>query len=164
MTDLFEQKLKEKEGNIPLAVRMRPRSLEEFIGQSHILSEKSLLRRAILADRLSSLILYGPPGCGKTSLGQVIARKTRAEFRRLNAVTSNVSELRTYIEEGRGRKKYEGLGTILFIDEISRFNKLQQDALITDVEDGNIILIGATTHNPYFAINSPQEPGYNVSL
>jgi len=155
MADLFNQKQKEEEArdNIPLSVRMRPSTLEEFVGQKHILEKDSLLRRAIQADRLSSLILYGPPGSGKTSLGKVIAVRTRAQFRRLNAVTSSVNELRSIIEEARKHKKYYQERTILFVDEINRFNKLQQDALITDVEEGNVVLIGATTHNPYFSIN-----------
>ncbi len=155
MSDLFSckgERQKEKMER-PLSVRMRPGTLEEFIGQKHILGEGCLLRRAIQADRLSSVIFYGPPGSGKTSLGQVIAVRTKARFRRLNAVTAGLNELRGFIEEARSRRKYEQERTILFIDEINRFNKLQQDALITDVEEGNVILIGATTHNPYFSIN-----------
>ncbi len=153
MDDLFDSELKNNAIDIPLPVRMRPKTLEEFVGQRHILSEESLLSRAIKADRLNSLILYGPPGSGKTSLGQIIAFQTKARFRRLNAVTSSVNELRAVINEAKSQKKYHQEKTIIFIDEINRFNKLQQDALITDVEEGNIVLIGATTHNPYFSIN-----------
>ena len=157
--DLFEEKRKEdsnklKQGS-PLAHRMRPLTLSEFVGQEHILAPGKLLRKAIEADRISSLILYGPPGSGKTALAMCIADTTAAHFSRLNAVTSGVSELRQLIEEARERRRVVNLRTILFIDEIHRFNKAQQDALMPDVEEGNIILIGATVHNPYFSINSP---------
>lgn len=154
--DLFER---EKEGEAkkeaPLARRMRPRSLDEFVGQSHILGPGKLLRRAIEADRITSLILYGPPGCGKTALTHVIAHTTRSHFSQLNAVTSGVADIRQMLEEARGRRALRNRKSILFIDEIHRFNKAQQDALMPDVEEGTVTLIGATIHNPYFSINSP---------
>lgn len=154
--ELFREKRKETDARLsPLAHRMRPLTLSEFVGQEHILAPDKLLRKAIEADRISSLILYGPPGCGKTALAMCIADTTAAHFSRLNAVTSGVSELRQLIEEARERRRVVNLRTILFIDEIHRFNKAQQDALMPDVEEGNIILIGATVHNPYFSINSP---------
>jgi putative ATPase len=154
--ELFAEKRKERvTSGSPLAHRMRPGSLDEFVGQEHILGHGKLLRKAIEADRISSLILYGPPGCGKTALALCIAQSTKAHFSRLNAVTSGVTEIRQVTEEARERRRVVELKTILFIDEIHRFNKAQQDALMPDVEDGNIILIGATVHNPYFSINSP---------
>ena len=154
--ELFNQKKKEgAKLTGPLAHRMRPGNLDEFVGQEHILGQGKLLRKAIEADRISSLILYGPPGCGKTALTLCIAHATKAHFSRLNAVTSGVTEIRQVTEEARERRRVVELKTILFIDEIHRFNKAQQDALMPDVEDGNIILIGATVHNPYFSINSP---------
>jgi len=137
-----------------LAVRMRPLTLEEFVGQDHILGKDKLLRRAIEADRLSSLILYGPPGTGKTSLAYCIANKTGSFFESINAVTSNVEELRKIIASAKNRKVNAGKKTILFIDEIHRFNKAQQDVLNPDVEKANIILIGATVHNPFFSLVS----------
>lgn len=139
----------------PLAARMRPRTLDEFIGQEEIVGEGRLLRRAIQADRLTSLILYGPPGTGKTTLAQIIANSTHSEFAMLNAVTSGVKEIREVIEKARERMRMFQKRTILFIDEIHRFNKSQQDALLPAVEDGTIILVGATTENPYFEVNSP---------
>lgn len=154
--DLFEKEKEEKaNGGVPLARRMRPRSLKEFVGQGHILSPGKLLRRAIEADRITSLILYGPPGCGKTALAHVIAQTTRSHFSQLNAVTSGVADIRQMLEEARGRRRLRREKTILFIDEIHRFNKAQQDALMPDVEEGIVTLIGATVHNPYFSINSP---------
>ncbi|NOX96668.1 MAG: replication-associated recombination protein A [Nitrospirae bacterium] len=154
--DLFEREKEEKVGkDAPLAWRMRPRSLDEFIGQGHILGPGKLLRRAIEADRITSLMLYGPPGCGKTTLAAVIANATQSHFSRLNAVTSGVADIRRMLEEARGRRRLRGKKTILFIDEIHRFNKAQQDALMPDVEEGTVVLIGATIHNPYFSINSP---------
>ncbi len=153
--DLFEKKEGEVKGEAPLARRMRPRSLEEFVGQRHILGPGKLLRRAIEADRITSLILYGPPGCGKTTLTQVIARATQSHFSQLNAVISGVADIRRLLEEARGRRALRNRKTILFIDEIHRFNKAQQDALMPDVEEGTVVLIGATVHNPYFSINSP---------
>jgi len=137
----------------PLAYRMAPRILEEYAGQEHILGKGKLLRRAIEADRITSLILYGPPGTGKTALAQVIANKTHAHFEWLNAATVGLDELRRVIKKARAEKK-AGIKTILFLDEIHRFNKLQQDALLPDVEDGNITLIAATVENPFFYVNS----------
>lgn len=137
----------------PLASRMRPATLEEFVGQEHILSRGKLLRRAIESDRLSSLIFFGPSGTGKTALAYVIASKTGAHFIRINAVTSGVQEIREAILEAK-RRRFEGQRTILFIDEIHRFNKLQQDALLPDVENGTVILIGTTVENPYFTVSS----------
>lgn len=139
----------------PLSVRMRPRNLEEYVGQTHILGEGKLLTRAIEADRISSLILYGPPGIGKTTLAHCISQKTDAVFERINAVSSNVEELRKLIKSASNRQSTSGKRTIVFIDEIHRFNKAQQDVLMPDVEDGTIILIGATTMNPFFALVSP---------
>ena len=139
----------------PLASRMRPRTLEEFVGQAHILGEGKLLRRIILSDRLTSLILYGPPGSGKTTLALIISRMTGARFKNLNAVASNVQDLRVIIDEAKYLKQEKSQRTILFIDEIHRFNKAQQDVLMPDVEEGNLILIGSTTHNPSFSINGP---------
>lgn len=136
----------------PLAARMRPRSLDEVIGQRHLLQEGSLLIKLIRTDRFGSLLFYGPPGCGKTSLAEVIARETKGRFVRVNAVQSNVAELRQILQSARARPD---LKTILFIDEIHRFNKAQQDLLLPDVEEGHIRLIGATTHNPGFYINAP---------
>lgn len=139
----------------PLSVRMRPRTLEEFVGQRHILGEGKLLRRAISTDRLSSLILYGPPGTGKTSLARCIACVTKSHFAAINATTSNVEDLRKTIAQARHKKASTGIKTVLFIDEIHRFNKAQQDVLMPDVEEGNPVLIGATVHNPFFYLASP---------
>lgn len=138
----------------PLALRMRPRSLAEFVGQHHFLGEGKLLRRLIKADRLTAVIFYGPPGTGKTTLAHLLAKETRCQFRQLNAVTSGVKELREAIEQARDLLAAEGTRTLLFIDEIHRFNKAQQDALLPDVEDGTVVLVGATTANPFFAVNS----------
>ena len=137
----------------PLADRMRPRSLEEFEGQSGILAEGRLLRRAIKADRVGNLILHGPPGVGKTTLARIIAAHTRAHFSSLNAVLAGVKDLRTDVDAARGRLERHGLRTILFIDEVHRFNSAQQDALLPWVENGTVTLIGATTENPYFEVN-----------
>ena len=141
--------------NQPLAARMRPRHLDEFAGQSHILAPGQLLRRAIEADRIQSLIFYGPPGTGKTSLAQIIARQTKSKFERLSGVESNVADMRRVLSAAANRLENTGAATILFIDEIHRFNKAQQDVLLPDVESGVIRLIGATTHNPFFFVNSP---------
>jgi putative ATPase len=139
----------------PLATRMRPRSLEEFVGQEHILAPGKLLRRAIEADRLPSVILSGPPGTGKTTLAQIIADMTHAKFIRLSGVESNVAEMRRALAAATNRIRTSGRKTILFIDEIHHFNKAQQDILLPDVESGNLRLIGATTYNPFFYVNSP---------
>ncbi len=139
----------------PLAARMRPRTLAEFAGQQHILAPGLLLRRAIEADRIQSLIFYGPPGTGKTSLAQIIARQTRSQFARLSGVESNVAEMRHVLAGAANRLANTGQPTLLFIDEIHRFNKAQQDVLLPDVENGVVRLIGATTHNPFFFVNSP---------
>jgi putative ATPase len=157
--DLFDSdpdigQMKQSEGQIdPLAYRMAPRSIDEYVGQEHIVGKGKLLRRAIEADRISSLILYGPPGTGKTALAKVIAAKTLSRFEWLNAATAGLDDLRKIIQSARNRKA-KGIRTILFLDEIHRFNKLQQDALLPDVEEGNIVLIAATVENPFFYVNS----------
>ena len=138
----------------PLAARMRPRTLEEFVGQEHILGPGKLLRRAIEADRLPSVILSGPPGTGKTTLAHVIADMTQAKFERLSGVESNVAEMRKVVASAANRLRTSGKKTILFVDEIHHFNKAQQDILLPDVESGNLRLIGATTYNPFFYVNS----------
>ena len=137
----------------PLAYRMRPRTLEEYVGQKHILGKDKILYRTIKADRLSSIILFGPPGCGKTSLAKVISETTKYKFEKINAVTSGVSDIKRVIDDTKNLFLNPTGRCILFIDEIHRFNKLQQDALLPAVEDGTIILIGATTENPYFSVN-----------
>lgn len=137
----------------PLAYRVRPKNLDEFIGQEYIVGKDKLLYRTIKADRLSSLILWGPPGCGKTSLAKVISETTKYKFTKINAVTSGVSDIKRAIEEADNPLLNPSGKCILFIDEIHRFNKLQQDALLPYVEDGTVILIGATTENPYFEVN-----------
>ena len=139
----------------PLAARMRPRTLDEYVGQQHILAKGQLLRRAIEADRIQSLIFYGPPGTGKTSLAQIIANQTKSKFERLSGVESNVADMRRVLAAANNRLENAGQTTILFIDEIHRFNKSQQDVLLPDVESGVVRLIGATTHNPFFFVNSP---------
>lgn len=139
----------------PLAARMRPRSLDEVAGQQHILAPGKLLRRAIESDRFTSLIFYGPPGTGKTTLASVIARSTGSRFESLNGVESNVAEIRAKIDQARTWRELRGETTILFIDEIHRFNKAQQDVLLPHIERGVVRFIGATTHNPYFHVNSP---------
>ena len=137
----------------PLAYRMCPRTLDEYVGQEHILGQDKILYRTIKADRLSSIILFGPPGCGKTSLARVISETTKYKFSKLNAVTSGVSDIKKVIEEAKNPFLNPTGKCILFIDEIHRFNKLQQDALLPFVENGTVILIGATTENPYFEVN-----------
>ena len=137
----------------PLAYRMRPRNLDEYVGQEHILGQDKILYRTIKADRLSSIILFGPPGCGKTSLARVISETTKYKFTKLNAVTSGVADIKKVIEEAKNPFLNPTGKCILFIDEIHRFNKLQQDALLPFVENGTVILIGATTENPYFEVN-----------
>ena len=140
---------------LPLAARLRPRTLSEICGQGHILGEGKLLRRAIEADRFTSLIFYGPPGTGKTTLASVVANTTGSRFESLNGVESNVSEIRAKIQQAQGYTKLRNQTTVLFIDEIHRFNKAQQDVLLPHLERGTVRFIGATTHNPYFYINSP---------
>ena len=142
------------DGAAPLATRMRPRSLDEFVGQEHILGPGKLLRRAIEADRLPSVIFSGPPGSGKTTLARIIAEITHAKFIRISGVESNVAEMRRVIAAAANRLRTSGQKTILFIDEIHHFNKAQQDILLPDVETGNLRLIGATTYNPFFYVNS----------
>ena len=149
------QEIQKISPDAPLAARMRPRTLDEFVGQDEALGEGMPLRRAIEADELTSVILWGPPGCGKTTLAHLIARHTTAHFAPFSAVTSGVPELRKLIQAARDRRKARNQRTMLFVDEIHRFNKAQQDAFLPVVEDGTIILIGATTENPFFEINAP---------
>ncbi len=154
--DLFEANRREQlSQRAPLATRMRPRTLDELIGQEEIVGEGTLLRKAIEADRLSSIILWGPPGTGKTTLARIVAASTKAHFAALSAVTAGVADLRAAIKEASDRLGMNGQRTVLFIDEIHRFNKAQQDAILPFVEDGTVILIGATTENPSFEVNSP---------
>src|SRR5438132_1206138 len=134
---------------------MRPRTIDEFVGQDHFFGPGKLLRRMLQADRLSSLIFYGPPGTGKTALAHVIAQHTHCQFRQLNAVAAGIKEVRELLQEARLELEENGRRTILFVDELHRFNRAQQDVLLPDVEEGRVILIGATTQNPFFAINSP---------
>jgi putative ATPase len=156
--DLFQASESPEEPSVnpsaPLAARMRPRTLDEFVGQEHILGPGKLLRRAIEADRLPSVILSGPPGTGKTTLAHVIADMTQAKFERLSGVESNVAEMRKVVASAANRLRTSGKKTILFVDEIHHFNKAQQDILLPDVESGNLRLIGATTYNPFFYVNS----------
>jgi putative ATPase len=144
-----------RRGAQPLAARMRPESLEEFVGQRHFLGEGKLLRRLLKADRLGSVIFYGPPGTGKTTLARLLAKESRSHFCQLSAVTSGVKELREILAEADDRLSATGQRTLLFIDEIHRFNKAQQDVLLPEVEEGVVILVGVTTENPFFTINSP---------
>ena len=142
-----------EEKDKPLAYRMCPTTIDEYVGQEHILGKDKMLYRLIKADRLSSIILWGPPGCGKTSLARVIAKSTKDKFARLNAVSAGVADIKAIVEDSRNLLLNPSGRTVLFIDEIHRFNKLQQDALLPYVENGTIILIGATTENPYFSVN-----------
>ncbi|MGC4107525.1 MAG: replication-associated recombination protein A [Thermomicrobiales bacterium] len=154
--DLFEaNRQRQLESRAPLSTRMRPRALDELVGQEHVLGKNTLLRKAIEADRLSSIILWGPPGAGKTTLARIIATTTRASFVAVSAVTSGVADLRRAIADAQERLGMRGERTVLFIDEIHRFNKAQQDAILPHVEDGTVILIGATTENPSFEVNAP---------
>ena len=154
--DLFDFDKKAKfNGDAPLAVRMRPGTLKEFVGQEHILGKEGILRKAIDNDKITSLMLYGPPGTGKTTLAYIIANVTKSHFDRINAVTSGISEIRGVIKSAEARRDTNNIKTILFIDEIHQFNKAQQDALMPAVENNIVTLIGASTHNPFFSINSP---------
>jgi putative ATPase len=154
--ELFEEEQKRlTQKNAPLAWRMAPRTLDEFVGQEQLLGKGKLLRREIESDRLSSAIFYGPPGTGKTALARIIANTSQASFQRLNAVTSGVADLRQLIDGARQRMLSSGRKTIVFVDEIHRFNRAQQDALLPDVEEGTITFIGATTQNPFFAVTAP---------
>ncbi len=154
--DLFADQHEESRSRVaPLAVRMRPRTLEEFVGQQHFIGEGKLLRRMLQADRLSSAIFYGPPGTGKTTLAHIIAATTRAAFEPVHAAAAGVKEVRGILERAKTRLESDGQRTITFIDELHRFNKAQQDVLLDDVESGVIILIGATTENPFFSVNAP---------
>ena len=152
--DLFEKKKTLENTGEPLAVRMRPKLLDDFIGQEHILGKDKLLRRLIESDKITSVILYGPPGCGKTTLALIISDRTKSFFERINAASNNVADIRRVIDAAKKRLAIDGRRTILLIDEIHRFNKAQQDVLMPDVEAGNPILIGTTTHNPFFYVNA----------
>jgi putative ATPase len=154
MNDLFDHAMQQRlQNEAPLAARMRPRTLDEFVGQDHIVGKDKLLRRAIEADRLfSSIILWGPPGTGKTTLAQVIANQTKSQFETLSAVLAGKAELKTVIDGALERRRLYQKKTILFVDEVHRWNKAQQDALLPHVENGTFVLIGATTENPYFEV------------
>jgi putative ATPase len=153
MNDLFDAKITGE--NLPLAARMRPEKLEDFTGQDHILGEGKLLSRLIDSDNITSIIFYGPPGTGKTTLAHIISNKTGSHFTKLSAVESNVADIRRVIAEAKNRTKTTGKKTLLFIDEIHRFNKAQQDVLLPDIENRTVEFIGATTHNPFFSIIAP---------
>src|SRR6478752_154024 len=141
--------------HVPLAARMRPRTLEEYAGQRHLLGPGKLLRRVVESDRFTSLIFFGPPGVGKTSLAQLIARGTSSRFVNLSGVESNVADIRRAVEGAESARRLHGKTTTLFVDEIHRFNKSQQDVLLPWIERGTVRFIGATTHNPFFYVNSP---------
>ncbi|HET6251370.1 MAG TPA: replication-associated recombination protein A [Tepidisphaeraceae bacterium] len=154
--DLFQDvKAKNLQRAAPLAARMRPRTLDEFAGQQHFLGPGKLLRRMLEADRLTSVIFYGPPGTGKTTLAQLIARYTQSHFEQVNAAAVGVKEVRAILDAAKDRLSHGGQRTVLFLDEIHRFNRAQQDILLPDVEAGYVILVGATTENPFFAVNAP---------
>jgi putative ATPase len=154
--DLFESALNERLANqAPLAARMRPRTLDDMVGQHHLIGDDKPLRGLIEADKLSSVIFWGPPGTGKTTLARVIANETSKEFVSMSAVTAGVKDVRETVDKARRRLAEHGQGTILFLDEVHRFNKSQQDALLPSVEDGTLTLIGATTENPFFEVNAP---------
>ena len=153
--DLLARTRVSRSHHVPLARRMSPRDLDELCGQDHLLGKGCILRRAIEADRISSLILYGPPGCGKTALARIVARRTSAAFEPLNAVTAGVKDVRVLVAEAKQRRQLKDRKTIVFVDEIHRFNRTQQDALLPDVENGTITFIGATTQNPYFSVTAP---------
>src|SRR5438034_6737544 len=155
MGDLFSDAASQRAGEVaPLAQRLRPRTLDEFVGQQHVLGEGSALRLAIAEDRVRSSIFYGPPGSGKTTLARIVAASTGAVFEELSAVSATVKDVREILARARDRLGATGRRTILFLDEIHRFNKAQQDALLPAVEEGLVTLIGATTENPYFEVNS----------
>src|SRR5947209_12073483 len=155
MRDLFSDAAAARLPDVaPLALRMRPRTLDEFVGQTHVLGEGSALRLAIEQDRMTSAVLYGPPGSGKTTLARIVAQKTGAAFEELSAVSATVAQVREVLARARERLGANGQRTILFLDEIHRFNKAQQDALLPAVEEGLVTLIGATTENPYFEVNA----------
>ena len=154
--DLFREVRKKNLDRVaPLAVRMRPRSLDEFVGQEHFLGPGKLLRRMLEADRLTSVIFYGPPGTGKTTLAQLIATYTKSHFEQVNAAAVGVKEVRKLLDDAKERLANTGQRSVLFLDEIHRFNRAQQDILLPDVEAGLVLLVGATTENPFFAVNSP---------
>src|SRR5688572_25262527 len=154
--DLFRDVRKKNLQRVaPLAVRMRPRTLDEFVGQRHFLGPGKLLRRMLEADRLTSVIFYGPPGTGKTTLAQLIAQYKKSHFEQVNAAAAGVREVRAILDAAKERLGNSGQRTVLFLDEIHRFNRAQQAILLGDVEAGYVILVGATTENPFFAVNSP---------
>jgi putative ATPase len=152
--DLFDSVPEEKDTVKPLAIRMSPRTLEEYIGQEHLLGPGKLLRRLLESGRIVSVILYGPPGVGKTAFARLVARRTKGLFVALNAVTSGLADLRKVFDEATENKRLYQQATILFLDEIHHFNKSQQDALLPHLEQGSVILVGSTTQNPFFALNS----------
>ena len=152
--DLFEKEKTKVRKDEPLAVRVRPRSFDDFAGQEHILGDGKLLRRLIDSDKITSLMLFGPPGCGKTTLALMISERTKSHFERINAAANNVADMRRIIDAAKKRSAIGGGRTILLVDEIHRFNKAQQDVLMPDVEAGNPVLIGTTTHNPFFYVNA----------